>query len=94
MEQMGFEIVVLKGDPQASGTGNQGINDQRVDRIVEFAASICPPAQEYDALFCSCTAWRSMAAAAELEQILQKPVPMPTTFKAFQLCTLSSTHCD
>ena len=42
------------------------------ERVVEFASSVCRP--EAEALFCSCTAWRSVEAVEALEQRLGKPV--------------------
>ena len=68
----GFEVLNVDGDPIASKSGNQGINDQDPERIVEFASSVCDP--NADVLFCSCTAWRSMEAADRLEQKVGKPV--------------------
>lgn len=72
LEAVGFDVLNVEGDPVAAKTGNQGINDQAPERVVEFAASICHP--EAEALFCSCTAWRSMEAAEALEQRTGKPV--------------------
>ncbi len=72
LEAVGFEILNVEGDPVAAKTGNQGINDQPPERVVEFAASVCRP--DADALFCSCTAWRSVEAVEALEQLLGKPV--------------------
>ena len=46
--------------------------DEGVKVIVDFASGVCM--DEADALFCPCTAWRSMEAAAELEQRLGRPV--------------------
>ncbi len=37
-----------------------------------FASEVCRP--EADALLCSCTAWRSLEAVAELERRTSKPV--------------------
>lgn len=68
----GFETLNVDGDPIASQSENQGINDQDPERILEFAAYVCDP--EADVLFCSCTAWRSMEAADRLEQTTGKPV--------------------
>ena len=45
---------------------------QLPERVVEFAAGVCRP--EAEALFCSCTAWRSVEAVEALEQRLGKPV--------------------
>ncbi len=46
--------------------------DGRVERTEGDAARVCRP--EADALLCSCTAWRSVEAVAELERRLGKPV--------------------
>jgi maleate cis-trans isomerase len=40
--------------------------------IVEFAARACR--SDADALLCSCTAWRSVEAAEEIERRTGKPV--------------------
>ena len=72
LEARGLEVLNLEAEPWASKAGNQGINDQDPEVIVEFASRICHP--EADALFCSCTAWRSMEAAGELERRTGKPV--------------------
>jgi maleate cis-trans isomerase len=68
----GFEVLNLEAEPTAARAGNQGINDQDPSVIVEFAARACRP--EADALLCSCTAWRSVEAAEEIEQRTGKPV--------------------
>ena len=68
----GFEVLNVDGEPRAAKSGNQGINDQDPARVVEFASRVCRP--EADALLCSCTAWRSVEAAGELERRVQKPV--------------------
>ena len=65
-------MLNLEAEPWASKAGNQGINDQDPAVIVEFASKACHP--DADALFCSCTAWRSMETAAELERRTGKPV--------------------
>jgi maleate cis-trans isomerase len=39
---------------------------------VAFASRVCRP--DADALLCSCTAWRSVEAVAELERRTGKPV--------------------
>lgn len=72
LEAQGFEVLNLEGEPVAAKSGNQGINDQEPESVVAFAASICLP--EADALLCSCTAWRSLEAVAELERQTGKPV--------------------
>jgi maleate cis-trans isomerase len=72
LEAVGFEVLNLEAEPTAARSGNQGINDQDPEVIVEFASRACRP--EADALLCSCTAWRSVEAVAELERRTGKPV--------------------
>ncbi len=72
LEAQGLEVLNLEAEPWASKAGNQGINDQDPAVIAEFASKACHP--DADALFCSCTAWRSMEAAEELERRTGKPV--------------------
>ena len=72
LEAQGFEVLNVEGEPWASQSGNQGINDQDPEVIVEFASRVCLP--EADALLCSCTAWRSLEAVDELERRTRKPV--------------------
>ena len=72
MEAQGFEVLNLEADPRAAQAGNQGINDQDPEEIVEFAARTCHP--EAEALFCSCTAWRALEAVEELERRTGRPV--------------------
>ena len=71
-ESAGFDVLNVEGEPWASKAGPQGMNDQDPELIVDFASSICR--EDADALVCSCTGWRAMEAAAELEQRLGKPV--------------------
>jgi maleate isomerase len=72
LEACGFEVLNVDGEPRAARAGNQGINDQEPDDVVAFASRMCRP--EADALLCSCTAWRSVEAVAELERRTGKPV--------------------
>ncbi len=72
LEAQGFEVLNVDGEPRAAAAGNQGINDQDPDAVAEFAAQVCRP--EADALLCSCTAWRSVEAAAAIEARTGKPV--------------------
>jgi len=72
LEAQGFEVLNVEGEPVAAKSGNQGINDQEPESVAAFAANICLP--EADALLCSCTAWRSLEAVAELERQTGKPV--------------------
>jgi maleate isomerase len=68
----GFEVLNLEAEPTAARAGNQGINDQDPAVVVDFAARACRP--DADALLCSCTAWRSVEAVAEVERRTGKPV--------------------
>ncbi len=68
----GFEVLNLEGEPVAAASGNQGINDQDPESVVEFASRVCR--EDADALLCSCTAWRSLEAVDELEKRTGKPV--------------------
>jgi maleate cis-trans isomerase len=72
LEAQGFEVLNVDGEPHAAASGNQGINDQDPDAVADFASRICRP--EADALLCSCTAWRSVEAAAAIEARIGKPV--------------------
>src|SRR5436189_4595740 len=72
LEAHGFEVLNVEGEPRAAASGNQGINDHDPEEVVAFAARVCRP--EADALLCSCTAWRSVEAVAELERRTGKPV--------------------
>ena len=72
LEAVGLEILNLEAEPVAARSGNQGINDQEPAAVVDFASRACRP--EADALLCSCTAWRSVEAAEEIERRTGKPV--------------------
>jgi len=72
LEASGFEVLNVEGEPHAAASGNQGINDHDPEEVVAFASRVCRP--EADALLCSCTAWRSVEAVAELERRTGKPV--------------------
>jgi maleate cis-trans isomerase len=68
----GFEVLSLDAEPHAARAGNQGINDQDPALIADFASRACRP--DADALLCSCTAWRSVEAAEEIERRTGTPV--------------------
>ena len=72
LEAQGFEVLSLAAEPRAAASGNQGINDQDPESVVEFAVKTCRP--EADALLCSCTAWRSVEAVAAIEARTGRPV--------------------
>src|SRR4030095_10703858 len=72
LQASGLEGLHAEGEPHAAASGNQGINDHDPEEVVAFASRVCRP--EADALLCSCTAWRSVEAGAELERRTGKPV--------------------
>jgi maleate isomerase len=72
LEASGFEVLNVDGEPRAAASGNQGINDQDPQSVIEFATRACRP--EADALLCSCTAWRSVEAVGAIEARIGKPV--------------------
>jgi len=72
LEALGFTVLNVEGEPRAAASGNQGINDFDPEDVIAFASKACRP--EADALLCSCTAWRSLEAVAELERQVGKPV--------------------
>jgi maleate cis-trans isomerase len=72
LEAVGLEVLSLDAEPIAARAGNQGINDQDPETVVDFASRVCRP--EADALLCSCTAWRSVEAVEEIERRTGKPV--------------------
>ena len=72
LEAVGFSVLNVEGEPRAAASGNQGINDSDPEEVVAFASRVCRP--DADALLCSCTAWRSVEAVAELERRTGKPV--------------------
>ena len=72
LELLGFEVLNVEGEPRAAASGNQGINDFEPDDVIAFAPKACRP--QADVLLCSCTAWRSLEAVAELERRTGKPV--------------------
>ena len=64
-DSAGFDVLNVEGEPWAVQAGPQGMNDQDPELIVEFASKVC--SDDADALFCACTGWRAMEAAAELQ---------------------------
>lgn len=72
LEAAGFAVLSLRGDPHGAVAGGQGHNDLSPDSAIDFASSVCVP--EADALFCSCTAWRTMEGAAAIEMRTGKRV--------------------
>ena len=71
-EKSGFTIMNVDGEPVASEAGAQGHCDQEPESIYKFCLDVFN--QDADALFCACTAWRSLEVASNLENRLGKPV--------------------
>jgi maleate isomerase len=63
---LGFDVLNVEGDPRIADGHAQHMNDQDPLDIADFAVGIC--LDQADALFCSCSGWRSMEAAAEMER--------------------------
>ncbi len=69
LEGNGYEVLSVAGRGHGS---NLEIGADPVEAIVDFALS--NQAAEADGFFCSCTNWRSMAAAEAIERETGKPV--------------------
>ena len=92
LEAVGFEVLNIEAEPDASRAGAQGVNDQDPEVVIEFCERACLP--EADLLFCSCTAWRAMEAAEELERCLGRPVitsTQATAWRAFRTAGISES---
>jgi maleate isomerase len=72
LEKAGFDVLAIAGDERAAARGHRAVNDQDPSEIVEFAVRNWT--EEADAMFCSCTAWRSTEAISEIEAATRKPV--------------------
>jgi maleate cis-trans isomerase len=68
----GFDVLNVDGEPNVVAAGSYAISDRDPEEILEFSERQCRP--EADAHFCSCTAWRSLEVAGELERRLSRPV--------------------
>jgi maleate isomerase len=62
----GFDVLNVEGDPLVADGHAQHMNDEDPSEIADFTTSICR--DEADAIFCSCSAWRALEAAAEIER--------------------------
>ncbi len=69
LEDNGFEVLSVAGRGHGS---NLEIGDDPPEAIVDFALDNL--AEESEGIFCSCTNWRSMAAAEEIERRTGKSV--------------------
>ena len=79
MTAMGFTVDMLEGNTEGLADqylGNQGVNNQLPQHVAQFAIEQLRKAQELkvDAVFCSCTAWRSMEAVQAIEAACGLPV--------------------
>ena len=70
--EAGFQVLNVDGEPNVVAAGSYAISDQDPEDILDFSVRQCKP--EADAHFCSCTAWRSLEVAAELERRISRPV--------------------
>ena len=92
-EGTGFTVLNVDSESSSSDHGAQGHCDLTPESILKFAPTVC--SLEADALFCACTAWRSMEVVAELERIIQKPVitsNQATVWKAFEALGIKETE--
>jgi maleate isomerase len=78
----GFNVLNVEGDRRViEGPTDRiasRVNSQDPEEIAEFALSICRPGAE--AVVCSCSAWRAMEAADEIER--RTDLPCLTTNQA------------
>ena len=72
LEGSGFTVLNLEADPWAFEDTDRMIGDREPEDIADYATQAC--LTDADALFCSCTAWRSLEAVEELERRTGKPV--------------------
>lgn len=75
----GFEVETLSGNTEGLADkylGNQGVNNQLPQHVARFAIEQVGRLQDQqvDAVFCSCTAWRSMEAVQAIEAACNLPV--------------------
>jgi maleate isomerase len=84
----GFDIVSIAGDVRAAEHGHRCINDQEPAEIADFARDHIAP--EADALFCSCTAWRTFEVSAALEKECARPVITSNQATIWQALTLAN----
>ncbi|HYG43916.1 MAG TPA: aspartate/glutamate racemase family protein [Bordetella sp.] len=68
----GLDVKGVHGDARAAAEGHRAINDQDPAQIEQFAREHFD--RDAQALFCSCTAWRSLECVAALEACLNVPV--------------------
>lgn len=58
-------MLNVDGDPRIANVHPQPMSNQDPGAIADFAVETCR--QDADAVFCSCSGWRAMEAAAEIE---------------------------
>ena len=91
----GFQVLNVEGEPEAAASGAQGICDQSPESALEFALGVCRP--EAEALFCACTAWRSLEVVKEMERRSGKPVVtsnQATIWAAFRRLGITTPRPD
>ncbi len=89
LEGNGYEVLSVAGRAHGS---NLEISADPIDAIVEFAT--VNQAEDADGFFCSCTNWRSMAAAEAIERETGKPVVtanQATIWSAYRTLGLDAT---
>ncbi len=72
LEAAGFQVLNVAGEPRAAAGGFPTMSDQEPNDVVEFCVRVCEA--QADALLISCTMWRALEAAGELERRLGIPV--------------------
>lgn len=72
LEAAGFQVLNVAGEPRAAAGGFPVMSDQEPNDVVEFCVRVCE--SRADALLISCTMWRALEAAGELERRLGIPV--------------------
>jgi len=72
LEAAGFQVLNVAAEPRAAAGGFPAMSDQEPDDVVEFCVRVCE--SQADALLISCTMWRALEAAGELERRLGIPV--------------------
>ncbi|MGC9457741.1 MAG: maleate cis-trans isomerase family protein [Halothiobacillaceae bacterium] len=72
LELCGFEVANVDGNYDETPDGDQQICDQDPEAVMEFAARVFDASA--DAMLLSCTSWRALEIAEQLEKRIGKPV--------------------
>jgi maleate cis-trans isomerase len=86
----GFDVLNVDGDPRIADGNAQHMNDYAPAAIADFAVSVCR--DEADAIFCSCSGWRAMEAAAEIERRTGKVVITTNQATIWRTLSLIGIH--